>query len=232
MKVCNKCHIEKELSVFNKNSRNPDRLMNICKPCRTQHRIDNREAINKYNREYKQANKEKIREHKKAYRTKHTEKFRKMMRDHYYRNKEKIRASQRKYYEKNKKDISEKQTVYQMNKYNSDPLYKLISTLRSRIRSAVKANRLTKTNKTIEMLGADIQTVRCHIESMFESWMTWDNHGTHTWHIDHIIPLSSATTIEEMEKLCHYTNLQPLAARENIIKSNKITEPQPPHAPE
>jgi hypothetical protein len=54
--------------------------------------------------------------------------------------------------------------------------------------------------------------------------MTWENHGVHGWHIDHIIPLSSAKDdIELLKKLCHYTNLQPLWAEENRIKSNKIT---------
>ena len=54
--------------------------------------------------------------------------------------------------------------------------------------------------------------------------MNWDNHGE--WHIDHIIPLSSANTEEELIKLCHYTNLQPLWAEDNLSKSDKIIEQQ------
>ena len=41
-------------------------------------------------------------------------------------------------------------------------------------------------------------------------------------HIDHIIPLSSAKTEEEVYRLCHYTNLQPLWAEENLKKGNRI----------
>lgn len=52
--------------------------------------------------------------------------------------------------------------------------------------------------------------------------MNWDNRGLYGWHIDHIIPLSSAKTEEEVYKLCHYTNLQPLWAKENLSKGNKI----------
>jgi len=52
--------------------------------------------------------------------------------------------------------------------------------------------------------------------------MSWDNYGE--WHIDHIIPLCSATTVEELEKLCHYTNLQPLWAEENLFKGGKMPE--------
>jgi hypothetical protein len=50
--------------------------------------------------------------------------------------------------------------------------------------------------------------------------MSWDNYGE--WHIDHIIPLSFAKNEDEIMKLCHYTNLQPLNGIDNIRKSNKI----------
>ena len=50
--------------------------------------------------------------------------------------------------------------------------------------------------------------------------MKWDNHGK--WHIDHIIPLSSAETEEEVYNLCHYTNLQPLWGEDNLKKGKKI----------
>ncbi len=54
--------------------------------------------------------------------------------------------------------------------------------------------------------------------------MTWENWGLYTWHIDHIIPLSSAKTEEEVYLLWHYRNLRPLSAQENLKKSNKIDE--------
>jgi hypothetical protein len=52
--------------------------------------------------------------------------------------------------------------------------------------------------------------------------MSWDNYGFYGWHIDHVIPLSSAKTEEEVYKLCHYTNLQPLWAEDNLKKGSKI----------
>ena len=54
--------------------------------------------------------------------------------------------------------------------------------------------------------------------------MTWDNHGTHGWHIDHHKPLSSAKTKEELKLLCHYKNLRPLWAKENHSKGSKMPE--------
>lgn len=46
--------------------------------------------------------------------------------------------------------------------------------------------------------------------------MTWDNYGD--WHVDHVVPLCSADTEEKLYELCHYTNLQPLWAADNISK--------------
>lgn len=59
-----------------------------------------------------------------------------------------------------------------------------------------------------------------HIQLQFAPGMTWANHGD--WHIDHRVPLASAKTIVEREKLCHYTNLQPLWAQDNLKKSSKL----------
>lgn len=48
-------------------------------------------------------------------------------------------------------------------------------------------------------------------------------HGSY-WDLDHIIPLSSIdiTNKEEVEKLCHYNNLQPLTKKHNYIKKDRI----------
>ena len=52
--------------------------------------------------------------------------------------------------------------------------------------------------------------------------MSWETHSLYGWHIDHIIPLSSAKTEEEIYQLCHYTNLQPLWAEDNLKKGDKL----------
>jgi hypothetical protein len=63
-----------------------------------------------------------------------------------------------------------------------------------------------------------------HLEKQFKNGMTWENRGFNGWHIDHIIPISSFDLTDiEQQKICfHYSNLQPLWAKENILKSNKI----------
>jgi hypothetical protein len=60
------------------------------------------------------------------------------------------------------------------------------------------------------------------LEKQFTKGMNWKNYGK--WHIDHIKPCASFDlSLEHEQKLCfHFTNLQPLWAKDNIRKSDKI----------
>ena len=79
----------------------------------------------------------------------------------------------------------------------------------------------SKKSRTHEILGCSYEELKIYLESKFESWMTWDNKGLYNgelnygWDIDHIIPMSSANTEDEIYKLNHYTNLQPLCSKIN-----------------
>ena len=86
----------------------------------------------------------------------------------------------------------------------------------------MEIKKMTKRNKTFHMIGCTPQQLIAHIEKQFQPGMTCENWGVHGWHIDHRIPLDSGKTLEEVEKLCHYTNLQPMWAEENRKKSNKF----------
>lgn len=119
------------------------------------------------------------------------------------------------------KDYRNKNNVRHMTKYRNDPLYKLIHRLRGRISCGIKKK--YKNLRSASYLGCSLVELRAYMESKFQPGMTWENHGNYGWHIDHIIPLDSANTEEEAFKLCHYTNLQPLWAKENLSKSNKLT---------
>ncbi len=69
-------------------------------------------------------------------------------------------------------------------------------------------------------LGCSLEYLKNHLESKFQPGMTWENQGK--WHMDHIIPLSSTKIEKDLYKLCHYTNLQPLWAVDNLKKGKKI----------
>lgn len=81
-----------------------------------------------------------------------------------------------------------------------------------------------KTSPTAAMVGCSYEDLVKHLESKFLPGMTWENRGRGGWHIDHKIPLASASTAEELEALCHYTNLQPLWALDNYVKGAKMPD--------
>jgi hypothetical protein len=111
-----------------------------------------------------------------------------------------------------------------MANYLKDINHRLADNLRSRLRKAIKNNQ--KTGSAVKNLGCSIKRLKEYLENKFTEGMTWDNYGLKGWHIDHVKPLSSfdLTKAEELKKAVHYTNLQPLWAKDNLSKGAKYDE--------
>lgn len=106
-------------------------------------------------------------------------------------------------------------------KAKTDLEYKLTKKVRDRFKKALKGN--YKRGSAIKNLGCSINFLVKYLEERFSAGMSWDNYGRYGWHIDHIKPLSSfdLTDTAQIDLACHYTNLQPLWASDNLKKSNK-----------
>lgn len=104
-------------------------------------------------------------------------------------------------------------------RYHTDLNFKVKHNLRSRIWNVLTGK--SKNKSTEILLGCTIDELRVHIESQFKDNMSWENYGK--WHIDHIRPCASFDLSDpEQQALCfHYTNLQPLWAKDNLSKRNK-----------
>ena len=102
----------------------------------------------------------------------------------------------------------------------SHPEYKLSHIIRGRINSCLKYKK-SKGLSTASILGCSMVELKLHLEKQFLPGMTWDNHGQIGWHVDHIIPLSTATTEADVIRLNHYSNLQPLWYYDNVRKNPK-----------
>ena len=137
-------------------------------------------------------------------------------------NLEKNRERQKKHYRNNVGKIRVYKKKYENNRLKNDPIFRISKNVRSRISSFLISNNVNKSNKTFNIVGCSPKQLKEHIQSQFKDNMSWENYGYYGWHIDHIIPLSFAKTEEELYILCHYTNLQPLWAEDNLKKSNKI----------
>jgi hypothetical protein len=239
MKICSKCDIEKPFEDFVKRRDSPDGFRGTCKLCYNQYKTKKRknfselekEKDKKYRQNYRKLNHDKLieREHKyqqinkekesfrkKKYKDENPEKYLKCIRNYKILNKEKIREKSRDYYQNNK----DKRRIYESEKRKNDSVYRITGSLRSRINFFLKSKKINKSNKTFEIIGMTPIELKEYLEKQFSQGMNWSNYGK--WHIDHIIPLSSAKSEDEIYKLCYYSNLQPLWAEDNLRKSNKI----------
>ena len=104
-----------------------------------------------------------------------------------------------------------------------DLIFKLRCRLSTLIYMSLQRQSYSKKSKTRQLLGADFETVKKHLEN------TWfQNYGIpysgQEVHVDHIIPCSAAKTEEELIALQHYTNLQYLTPEDNLAKSNKMPD--------
>lgn len=161
--------------------------------------------------------KECAKEYAKEY--KKTEKAQQYKRE--YSKRPEVRKKVREYtkeYEK-RESYKEKRREYRRKKYREDVQYKLKRVLRRRFHKALKKG--YKHGSVVDSLGCTTLELKNYLQNKFKDGMSWENHGE--WHIDHIRPLSGfdLTDREQFLKACHYTNLQPLWAKENIMKSNK-----------
>jgi len=194
-----------------------------------------------YDTNYRQKNKEKLNEYynseeyknkKKEYYLKNKDKIKEKNKEYQNKNKDKIKEKNKEYQDKNKDKIIEYHKVYKQEKRKNNYLFKIQESLRSSIRTSLKDKGYTKKSRTFEILGCSYEDFKIHLESQFLDWMNWSNYGNpedgiyelnKTWDIDHIIPISSATNEDELLKLNHYTNLQPLCSYYNrFVKKDKL----------
>jgi len=176
----------------------------------------------------------------------------KYLKDYCEKNKERLDDCKAKYRKDNRKDLNNKQKIYSADhkkekkeydriryqakkleinnaiavKRNKDISFKIAGNLRCRLRRAIEIGQ--KTGSAVRDLGCSVEYLIDYFKTMFYTnpdtgeMMSWDNYGQ--WHIDHIAPLSSfnLTDREQFLKACNFTNLQPLWAKDNLKKSDKI----------
>ena len=131
------------------------------------------------------------------------EDYNKKKREMYQIQKDAINASRRKTLQKRR---------------DEDPRYRVMMALHCRLYMAVKE----KKGKTMELTGCSKEELMTHLESKFTQGMTWENYGE--WHIDHMRPCASFNLEdpEEQKKCFHWTNLQPLWAKDNMSKGDRL----------
>lgn len=172
-----------------------------------------KDSIKKYNKNYFQKNKETCttytREYFRSLDPIRKEKRNQKLREYSKNNRDLFNANARKSYHKCKKNI----------------YCKLKWTLRHRLHDILKLKNIKKQESALNLVGCTIEKLKEHIEQQWQSGMSWKNHTIHGWHIDHIKPCSAfdLTDPEQQKECFHYTNLQPLWAKDNLRKGNKYS---------
>jgi len=214
MKECCKCGEIKHISCFCKDRQRKDGLCPQCRDCRSAYYLDNKEHISKHGREYREKNKEYIRKKKREYSENSPHIRMKWL--------ENNSGYSKKWYYDNHEHVLEYQRAYKTERYNDDIQYRLLALLRGRFSRSL--GRGSEAGSAVRDLGCGINELKEYLESLFLEGMTWENHGIHGWHIDHIIPLSSFDLTDRGQILiaCNYKNLQPLWAKDNLSKGDKI----------
>ena len=240
-RVCIKCGLEKPLSEFNKNGKyyrtnckeckkeyehnqylqNRDKVLERSRKYDLEHRKErieyrrlHKDHIKEKNQQYYIENKEKIQE----YRKKHAEDISAQQKKYRTENKEHIKELAKEYYKKNPHYHRD----YDKKRMEVDELYKFKKLVRTMIKSSFRRKGLRKTKGTAHIVGCDYKYLQEYLLGTYKNnyGLEWD--GEEAVHIDHIIPLATANTEEEIIKLCHYTNLQLLKGEDNLLKSDKL----------
>lgn len=203
-KICSKCGLRKSKELFAFKKESPDGHQALCKEC-------NRALV----REWKQKNKDREKQNNKNWQSANKDRAIFNNKKWYQANVERDKNRCKEWRNKNKKRINETSR----NRRKTDVLFRLKSSLRTRLWWAIKNNH--KTGSAVGNLGCTIEEFKVYLESLFQPGMTWDNWAKDGWHIDHIAPLCrfDLTNPEEFKKACHYSNLQPLWCKENLSKN-------------
>lgn len=196
VKRCSRCKEHKTLDSFHNAKNKLFNKSSFCKCCKKR-----RQKV------LRKKNKLKISEHQKKYKKD---------------NKDKIRKYNQEYSKNNKDKINNRRKKNRKQRRKSDPKFVITQRLRCRLRCALAGE--SKSAPTLSLLGCSVEYLVKYLENQFTDGMSWDNYGLYGWHIDHIKPCASfdLTKEKEQRKCFHYSNLQPLWAKDNLSKGDKV----------
>lgn len=202
MKICSKCKVSKSGSEFSLvGRRRPGKSQAYCKECYNLYQKEKYhkdvEASRKRNNERRVKNIEARRESSRKWAAKNPDGWKR--------------------YRKTRKD-------YVLRELKNNPLFRLVRYMRTRLYQALKTSR--KSENTLSLIGATVTEFAAHLETRFKPGMTWENYGP-VWHVDHIKPCAKFDlTDPAQQRACfHWTNLQPLFAKENLQKGDSYEPP-------
>ncbi len=249
-KICNKCNINKPLSDYELRA-DTGKYRNTCRECRKkyvkkwhnenqdhikQYREDNKEYIQarakkyykehqehskEYSKTFRQEHKGYYTEYNKQYKQEHKDEISDYNKQYNELNNDAIKQYKKEYHKANRSKENEYAITHNKQRRQNEPLYKLKVQLRHLIYHSLERKGFTKKSHTYEIIGTDYDTFYKHLLKTYKNNYGYEWDGKENVHIDHVIPLATAKTNEDVIRLCHYTNLQLLKPDDNLDKSDK-----------
>ena len=212
-KACSKCGEVKLLAGFGLHKQTADGYQSYCRSCKAtytkEYNLKNKDKFNLW--VAKTAKKANESGKKQAY----SKEYRKQNKELCYKRQEESRAKKPEHYAMKAREVMRRRR-------DENPLFAVHNALRCRLHQVFKRMGYRKSGRTHEILGCDWEFFRLHIERQFLKGMDWEKMGSEI-HIDHIMPISTAKTEEDVIALNHFTNLRPMWAKENLSKGAKQT---------
>lgn len=207
--ICRICNQDKDLLLFTKRG---EKYRTECKSCQSEN-----------NKKYREKNAEVLKEKVKIRYEQNKEVRKQKERKRYQLKKEQIKAKVKDYYLSNKDKIKEQRKIYAKKKLATDNIFKTKRNLRNRLWYALSNKGWKKNTNFNKYIGLDdCAQLVSFLEKNFKDGMSWENYGN-LWDIDHIVPLSLASTEEQLHQLCNYKNLVPMNKIENrVVKRDKF----------
>ena len=242
-KICIKCGIEKNINEFYFR-KDWNKYINICKECNNKKRKENflncneqkeknriraqlyyennkEEVLNKAKLRYTFNSEEKIEKQKKYYK-KNIEKVKEYKKEYRINNEEKIKQHKKEFYNKNQKEIIKKQIEYRNCRKKEDKIFYFTERIRNTIRTSFIKKGMVKSKRSEEIIGMPLNELYYYLLQTFKDNYGYEWDGIEDVHIDHIIPISTAKSEKDVIKLCHYSNLQLLKAKDNLEKRDRL----------
>ena len=187
-------------------------------------RMENEEIRRKsseYHSKYWEEHKDRIKQYRKEYGIKKKDEIAKKRHEYYVSHRADIEA----YYKRD--DVRKRRAYvhksYQLSRRNSDPLFKLTWNVRNNIRKAFNSRGYKKSKSTEGIVGCSTDFLIEHLKKTYLE-RYGEEYVDQEVHIDHIIPLKTARNETEMIELCHYSNLQLLTPKDNLVKGDRYTK--------
>jgi hypothetical protein len=215
---------EKKKTESQKQSQKKRYAMLMADPIRAEKK---RQMDRIYSKRYRDRNPEKEKEKSKRYRIKNRDAVRESARKLFEKDPERRRMLAAQNSARWRKRFFDKHgTCSTAARRRSDKVFRLVANTRNRIYMALKSSSAVKSNRTVALVGCSASQLFLYIESLFLDGMSWKNRDQ--WHIDHIIPLAKFDLSDPTQQAAafHYTNLQPLWAKDNLRKSDKVAGQQ------